>query len=60
MLRENLASQRLTSFLTGTPRHAPDPAAPVNLADVLLAPGALRPLIVNWFEVARSFVQIAG
>ncbi len=58
VLRENLASQRLTSFLTGTPRRAPDPAAPVNLADVLLAPAALRPLIVNWFEVARSFVQI--
>src|SRR5216683_2822028 len=58
VLRENLASQRLTSFLNGTPRRAPDPAAPVNLADVLLAPAALRPLIVNWFEVARSFVQI--
>lgn len=58
VLRENLASQRLTSFLNDTPRRAPDPAAPVNLADVLLAPEALRPMIVNWSEVARSFVQI--
>jgi hypothetical protein len=58
VLRENLASRRLTSFLNGTPTRPPDAAAPVNLADVLLAPGALRPLIVNWVEVARSFVQI--
>jgi hypothetical protein len=29
----------------------------VNLADVLLAPDKLRPIIVNWSDVARSFVR---
>ncbi len=58
VLRENQASQRLTSFLNDAPKRAPDPAAPVNLADVMLAPAPLKPLIVNWPDVARSFVRV--
>ncbi|TXL78698.1 helix-turn-helix transcriptional regulator [Vineibacter terrae] len=58
VLRENRASRQLTSFLNGTPERAPDPAAPVNLADVLLGPHLLRPLIVNWLDVAHALVQI--
>lgn len=58
LLRQNLASRRVTGFLTDTPPRPPDPAAPVNLADMLLAPDGLRPLIVNWPEVARSFVRV--
>ncbi|NKB57337.1 MAG: helix-turn-helix domain-containing protein [Alphaproteobacteria bacterium] len=57
VLRENEGSQRLTSFLNDTPKRPADPANPVNLADVLLAPDILRPIIVNWTEVAQSFVR---
>ena len=58
LLRQNLASQRVTGFLTDMAPRPPDPAAPVNLADMLLAPDGLRPLVVNWPEVARSFVRV--
>ncbi len=58
VLRENQASQRLTAFLNDAPKRVPNPAAPVNLADIMLAPQPLRPLIVNWPEVARSFVRM--
>jgi hypothetical protein len=34
-----------------------DPAAPINLADALVAPDALRPLIANWREVAAYFLR---
>ncbi|MDP6708267.1 MAG: helix-turn-helix domain-containing protein [Alphaproteobacteria bacterium] len=57
VLRENMGSQRLTGFLADSPPRAPDPAAPVNLADALLAPDWLRPLIVNWREVALAFLH---
>lgn len=57
VLRENNGSQRLTGFLNDHPPREPDPAAPVNLADVFLAPAALRPLIVNWHEVALHFLR---
>jgi transcriptional regulator with XRE-family HTH domain len=57
LLRANLGGQNLVAFLTGTPVQAPDPAQPVNLADALLASDALRPLIVNWREVALYFLR---
>jgi hypothetical protein len=57
LLRANLAGQRLVGFLTDSPPREPDPAAPVNFADALVAPNALRPLIVNWPEVAGYFVR---
>ncbi|WP_255468743.1 hypothetical protein [Reyranella sp. CPCC 100927] len=58
VLRENEASRRLTRFLNGVPDTPSDSASPVNLADVFLAPHGLRPLISNWSEVARAFVQV--
>lgn len=58
VLRENQGSQRLTSFLNDTPKRAADPNNPVNLADILLAPDILRPVIANWPEVAQSFVRV--
>ena len=57
LLRANAGGQSLVAFLTGTAPAAPDPAAPVNLADALMAPDALRPLIVNWREVALYFLR---
>jgi transcriptional regulator with XRE-family HTH domain len=54
LLRANVGAARLTEFLLGPPA---DPAAPVNLADALIAPQALRPLIVNWQEVALYFLR---
>jgi transcriptional regulator with XRE-family HTH domain len=57
LLRANRAGQHLVAFLTDSAPRAPDPAAPVALADALLAPGALRPLIVNWREVALYFIR---
>ena len=57
LMRANQAGQRLVGFLTDTPPRAPDPTQPVSLADALLAPNALRPLIVNWHEVALYFVR---
>jgi transcriptional regulator with XRE-family HTH domain len=57
LLRANQAGQRFVGFLTDTRPQAPDPASPVSLADALLAPDALRPLIANWREVALYFVR---
>jgi MmyB-like transcription regulator ligand binding domain len=34
-----------------------DPEHPINLADALVAPDALRPLLLNWREVAAYFVR---
>jgi transcriptional regulator with XRE-family HTH domain len=57
LLRANQAGQRLVGFLTDSAPREPDPAAPVNLADALVAPNALRPLIVNWREVVAYFIR---
>ena len=57
LLRANQAGQVFVGFLTGTPPAAPDPERPINLADALMAPDALRPLIRNWREVALYFVR---
>lgn len=54
LLRANRGAARMTAFLLGPPA---DPAAPVNLADALMSPAALRPLIVNWEEVALYFLR---
>jgi transcriptional regulator with XRE-family HTH domain len=54
LLRANAGAARLTGFLLGPP---PEPAGPVNLADALMSPQALRPLIVNWDEVALYFLR---
>ena len=53
LLRANEGAGRLVEFLTGA---APS-AAPINLADALLAPDGLRPLIANWHDVAVHFVR---
>ena len=57
LLRANAAAQRLVRFLTDSPAWKPDPASPVNLADALVAPNALRPCIRNWREVALYFLR---
>jgi transcriptional regulator with XRE-family HTH domain len=57
LLRANKGGRNLVAFLTGTAPAEPDPAHPVNLADALVAPDALRPLIVNWREVALYFLR---
>jgi transcriptional regulator with XRE-family HTH domain len=57
LLRANQAGQRLVGFLTDTAAREPDPAQPIALADALIAPNALRPLIVNWREVALHFLR---
>jgi MmyB-like transcription regulator ligand binding domain len=57
LMRANQAGQRFVGFLTDTAPRLPDPAQPISLADALLAPNALRPLIVNWREVALYFVR---
>jgi transcriptional regulator with XRE-family HTH domain len=57
LLRANAGGQRFVGFLTDTAPAAPDPARPINLADALVAPDALRPLIVNWREVALYFLR---
>lgn len=54
LLRANRGALGMTEFLLGPPA---DPAAPVNLADALMSPAALRPLIVNWEEVALYFLR---
>lgn len=57
LLRANPAGQTLVRFLTDSPAWKLDPANPVNLADALVAPNALRPWIVNWREVALYFLR---
>ena len=67
LLRANAGAQRLTTFLT-RPTSAsvptdtgavtnPAPAGTVNLAEWLLAPEGLRPLLVNWQDVAMHFLR---
>jgi transcriptional regulator with XRE-family HTH domain len=57
LLRLNRGGQRLVEFLTGAPIRAPEPAQQINLADALIAPDALRPLIENWSDVALYFIR---
>jgi transcriptional regulator with XRE-family HTH domain len=52
LLRANDCARRLVAFLTGAV-----PAGAVNLADALISPDGLRPLIVNWQEVALYFIR---
>jgi transcriptional regulator with XRE-family HTH domain len=57
LLRTNRAGQTLVRFLTDSPGWKPDPTHPVNLADALAAPDALRRWIVNWREVVLYFLR---
>lgn len=57
LLRANTAGQRFVGFLIDSPPVVPDPANPINLADALVAPNALRPLIANWREVVLYFMR---
>jgi hypothetical protein len=50
--RANQGAARLVEFVLGAV-----PAGPVNLADALLSPAALRPFVVNWQEVALHFIR---
>jgi transcriptional regulator with XRE-family HTH domain len=57
LLRANMGARRMVGFLTDGPPLEPDPARRLNLADALLAPDGLRPLVANWREVALHFVR---
>src|SRR5262249_4881421 len=57
LLRANRAGQTVVRFLTDSPDWKPDPTHPVNLADALVAPAALRRWIVNWREVVLYFLR---
>lgn len=57
LLRANKAGQCFVGFLIDSPPQPPDPAQPVNLADALVAPNALRPLIANWRDVVLYFIR---
>ncbi|MBL8670180.1 MAG: helix-turn-helix transcriptional regulator [Alphaproteobacteria bacterium] len=57
LLRANAAAARLTSFLLGPAPPAAAPAAPPNLAELLLSPQGLRPALANWTEVAAYFLR---
>jgi hypothetical protein len=52
LLRANGGAGRLVTFLLGAA-----PAGPVNLADALISPDVLRPLIENWEEVTVHFLR---
>ena len=52
LLRANEGAGRFVAFLLGAL-----PAGPVNLAEALVSPAGLRPLIVNWDEVALYFLR---
>jgi transcriptional regulator with XRE-family HTH domain len=56
VLRANAGTGWLMAFLTGP---SPAPASPgtVNIAEWLMAPDGLRPLLVNWEEVAIYFLR---
>ena len=56
LLRANRGAVKFVEFLTGPAASAPN-AEPVNLAVALISPDGLRPLIVNWREVAAHFLR---
>jgi transcriptional regulator with XRE-family HTH domain len=57
LLRANTGAQRLVEFLTGPAPAEAASSEPVNLAVALVSPDGLRPLIVNWQEVALYFLR---
>ncbi len=57
VLRVNAGAERFVAFLTDSAPAPVDPANPINLADALMSPQALRPLIVNWREMAAYFLR---
>jgi transcriptional regulator with XRE-family HTH domain len=57
LLRANVAACRFIGFLFDSPPIEIDPVRPINLADALVAPDVLRPLIKNWREVALYFIR---
>lgn len=56
LLRANRGAAKFVEFLTGPTDYRP-PDQPVNLAIALMSPDGLRPLIVNWEEVATHFLR---
>jgi hypothetical protein len=56
LLRANAGAGRLTAFLAG-PALVPASTGTVNLAEWLRSPHGLRPLLVNWPEVAIYFLR---
>ena len=54
LLRANRGAAKFVEFLTGPAAGRSDP---VNLAVALMSPEGLRPLIVNWEEVASHFLR---
>ena len=52
LLRANNGAIRLTEFLLGAV-----PPGPINMAEALVSPEALRPTLVNWEEVALYFLR---
>jgi transcriptional regulator with XRE-family HTH domain len=58
LLRANRGAAHLSELLTGpSASSAHDDDEPVNLAIALVSPDGLRPLIVNWQEVALYFLR---
>jgi transcriptional regulator with XRE-family HTH domain len=57
LLRANAGAQRLVEFLTGPTPAESASSELVNLAVALVSPDGLRPLIVNWEEVALYFLR---
>jgi transcriptional regulator with XRE-family HTH domain len=53
LLRANAGAVRLVEFLVGPIA----PGTPINLADALVGPDALRPHLTNWAEVVRHFIR---
>jgi hypothetical protein len=56
LLRANAGAGWLTAFLT-EPSPAADSTGTVNIAEWLMSPEGLRPLLVNWQEVAVYFLR---
>ncbi len=57
LLRANTGAARMTEFLLGPAPPNAVGAEPVNLAVALVSPDLLRPVIVNWEEVALYFLR---
>src|SRR5262252_5237198 len=56
LLRANRGALKFVEFLSGPTASEPN-TEPVNLAVALISPAGLRPLIVNWQEVAAHFLR---